>query len=113
MVESLSLITMGILPLVGISIGVKTSIRKLHPDYGKKRIEVAHIVDEFLGGTGQRTNLQPLTVAEHLADHVHKAEEANDWNVACKQYGAAHMIATRATEEELEEANQLLGKRKR
>lgn len=101
----------GILPLVGISFAVKESIRKQHPDYGRKRIEVAHIQDEFLGGTGERTNLQPLSIAEHIVDHVNKAKEATDWQVAYRQYGAAHMIVTRATPEEIKEANKLLKKK--
>lgn len=114
MIESLpNQIMVGLLPLIGISINIKTALRKLHPDYGKKRIEIAHIQDEFLGGTGQRTNLQPLTIAQHLVDHVHKAEESTDWEIAYRQYGAAHMIASRATPEEIAEANKLLAKKKK
>lgn len=113
MVESLSLITAGILPLVGISLAIKESIRKQHPLYGQARIEVAHIQDSFLGGTGERTNLMPLTLPEHLVDHVEKAQSTDDWIVARKQYGAAHMIAQRMTEEEIERANVLLAKRRK
>jgi hypothetical protein len=108
MIENLSLITVGILPLIGISFAVKESIRKQHPLYGTRRIEVAHIQDEFLGGSGERSNLQPLSIPEHLADHVNKAQQATDWRIASRQYGAAHLIATRATPSELEEANALI-----
>lgn len=104
---------MGILPLVGISIKIKEEIRKQHPEYGKKRIEVAHIIDHFLGGTGHRENLQPLTVAEHILDHVVKAENAIEPRVVDIHYLSAHTIAKRATFEEIVETNQLLRTRKK
>lgn len=104
---------MGVLPLIGISLKIKEDIRKQHPEYGKKRIECAHVTDAFLGGTGKRENLIPLSIPEHILDHVVKAESTEDWDIAQRQYGAAHLIAKRATPQEIEEANQLLEKRKR
>lgn len=107
MVENLPSLV-GLLPLVGISLAVKESIRKQHPKYGEERIEVAHVVDAFKGGTGQRENLIPLSIPEHIVDHVVKAENEENWEDAARQYGAAHMIAKRATAEEIAKANLLL-----
>ena len=104
---------MALLPTLGISFLVKESIRKHHPRYGEQGIEVAHIQDEFLGGSSERSNLQPLTLPEHIVDHVTKAKEASGWIVARKQYGAAYLIAQRATVEEIEEVNRMLRSKRR
>lgn len=61
-----------------------------------------------MGGSDEDENLVPLTRPSHLADHVEKATESEDWGVAARQYGAARLIARRLTPEELDEANRLL-----
>jgi hypothetical protein len=86
----------------------KELVRRQHPQYGQRRIECAHIKDSFLGGTNDLDNLKPLSIPEHLVDHVTKAEQATDWEIARRQYSAARLIAYRATPEEIEEANQML-----
>lgn len=109
MIEALpNQIMVGLLPLVGISLGIKTAIRKLHPQYGEKRIEVCHIQDRFKDGTDTEDNLVGLSVGEHIADHVLKAMNETDKKNIFRQYGAASLIAKRATPEEIEEANRLL-----
>lgn len=91
----------------------KERIRQQHPQYGKMRIEVAHIIDHFLGGTSDEENLKPMTLPEHLIDHVTKAMDSDNWQIASRQYGAAHLIASRMTEEENEIANAMMPKIRR
>jgi len=93
---------------MAISFLRKEKIRQRHPLYGQQPIEVCHIKDKFLGGSDEDENLVPLTRPSHLADHVEKATESEDWGVAARQYGAARLIAKRMTPEEIEEANRLL-----
>jgi len=93
---------------MGISVGRKEQIRKQHPLYGQERIQVAHVLDRFKGGADTDDNLTPLTIPEHILDHVQKAmHETNRYNIE-RQYGAAHLLASNATEEEIEKANLLL-----
>lgn len=93
---------------MAISLKRKEAIRQEHPLYGQQRIQVAHIQDKFLGGTDDDTNVRPLTVPEHIIDHVTKATSEENWDIARRQYGAAHLIAVNATPEEIAEANRLL-----
>lgn len=93
---------------MGISLGRKEAIRKQHPLYGQVRIQVAHIQDRFLGGGDEDENLVPLTVAEHIVDHVEKAKNSGTWEIAVRHYGGAHLLAVNATEAEINEANRLL-----
>lgn len=91
-----------------ISLKRKEAIRQEHPLYGQVRIQVAHIEDRFKGGSDDDENLRPLTVGEHIVDHVTKAENEENWDIARRQYGAAHVLAVNATKEEIDEANRLL-----
>jgi hypothetical protein len=95
---------------MSISLKHKEAIRQKHPLYGQVRIQVAHILDRFRGGSDEDENLEPLTVPEHIADHVAKAMESEDWGTARRQYGGAHLLAVNATPEEIKEANRLLTK---
>lgn len=110
MIESGGLLLSAIIPLVAISIARKESIRKEHPLYGQERIQVAHIVDRFKGGSDDDSNLTPMTVPEHIVDHVTKAMSETERQNIMKQYGAAHLLAVNATEEEIAEANRLLAR---
>jgi hypothetical protein len=93
---------------MAISLNRKEAIRQQHPLYGQVRIQVAHIVDRFKGGTDEDENLTPKTVPEHILDHVTKAMSETDRVNMEKQYGSAHLLAVNATEEEIKEANRLL-----
>lgn len=93
---------------MAISTNRKEAIRQQHPLYGQERIQVAHIVDRFKGGSDDDDNLVPMTVPEHILDHVQKAMQETNRVDMEKQYGGAHLLAVNATEEEIKKANLLL-----
>ena len=93
---------------MGLSFNHKEAIRKQHPLYGQKRIQVAHVQDRFLNGSDGDENLRPLLVSEHIVDHYSKAVNTEEWSIAIKQYNAAHLLAVNATPEEIKEANRLI-----
>ena len=95
----------GLLPLVGISFAVKESVRKQHPEYGKERIEVDHIVPRHQGGTSERTNLQPLSIVEHAEKHWTAAVQSAQYAQARKDYAGVRLIVMRMTEQELNAFN--------
>lgn len=93
---------------MAISLNRKEAIRQQHPLYGQVRIQVAHVVDRFKGGSDEDDNLIPMTVGEHIVDHVIKAMSETERRNIDRQYGAAGILARNATEEEIREANKLL-----
>lgn len=107
MVENLPSLV-GLLPLVGISIAVKESIRKQHPKYGEERIEVDHIVPRHKGGTSERSNLQPLSIVEHAEKHWTSAVQEAQYAQAVKDYAGVRLIVMRMTPDELENFNNWL-----
>lgn len=93
---------------MAISTNRKESIRQQHPLYGQVRIQVAHVQDRFKGGSDDNENLVPMTVGEHIVDHVAKAMSETERRNIDRQYGAAGILARNATPEEIAEANRLL-----
>lgn len=112
-IETLPGLMVGLLPLVGISIAVKESIRKQHPKYGEERIEVCHDVPVFRGGTGKRENLFPATLPEHALQHLRDAEASEDWDTAKANYCATHLIVGRMTEHEYQDFCKMMETRKK